>query len=320
MSDITGCFDAEDLRLGVLHNHQLCRQRNCSNISEDDKERFKGMKDKFQHKWLNDEMSFCTATGFWWLVYKEGIGMYSIICKKHNILTSGLNFYVTGAKRYKRQAVEQHTNSVNHRKGITSEMTRRVSVFHKEHEERLRVGEEIQIKAFMAAYWIMKEEIPSSKLVSLLSLTQQLGVHDLKYFNHKGQGSLQEIFLLIVDTLYRNIIADANSSMAYSLLVDEVTDISVQCQMVTFLQYTDSSAKPVVKFLSVSNVLENSITANSETLHKVLKEAIKDLDDKLLSGIVTDGASTMTGKKNGLTARLKLSTQMSSLSIVYVID
>lgn len=50
--------------------------------------------------------------------------------------------------------------------------------------------------------------------------------------------------------------------------------------MVTFLQYTDSSAKPVIKFLSISNVLENSVTANSETLHKVLKEAFKDLNNK----------------------------------------
>lgn len=85
------------------------------------------------------------------------------------------------------------------------------------------------MKAFMAAYWIMNEEIPNtcSKLVSLLSLTQQLGVHGLKYFNHKGLGSLQEIFLLIGDILYRNIIADTNSSMAYSSLVDEVPDISV---------------------------------------------------------------------------------------------
>ncbi|CAC5411787.1 unnamed protein product [Mytilus coruscus] len=185
------------------------------------------MKDKFQHKWIHDEMSFCKTTGFWWLVFKEGKGMYYIICKKHNILTSGLNFYITGAKRYKRHAVEQHSNSANHHKGITCEITRGVSVFHKEHEERLRVGEEIQIKAFMAAYWIMKYEIPF-KLVSILSLTQKLGVNDLKYFNHKGQGSLQEIFLLFGETLYKNIITDTNSSMAYSLLVDDVTDISVQ--------------------------------------------------------------------------------------------
>ena len=230
--------------------------------------------------------------------------MFCLICKKHNIFTSGLNHYITGAKRYKRQAIEDHAKSANHRKGIATEMTSRVSIFHKEHEERQRVGEDVQMKAFMAAYWLMKEEIPNCKSIAMLSLIEKLGLDTIKYFDHKNQGSLQEIFLTIGETLYRNIVNEANSSLAYSVLVDEVTDISVKTQMVTFIQYI-SSAQPTVRFLDVADVLADSVSANSETLHAVLKRTLKDLDDGLLSGIVTDGASTMTGKKSGLAARIK---------------
>ena len=96
-----------------------------------------------------------------------------------------------------------------------------------------------------------------------------------------------------------------NSSPVFSILVDEVTDISVKCQMVIFIQYLDKLGNPVVNFLESRDVLGDSVSADSETLHRVLKECTKELDGNKLCGLVTDGASTMTGKINGLAARIK---------------
>jgi hypothetical protein len=59
------------------------------------------------------------------------------------VLTSGINHYVTGAKRYKKQAIDDHANSSNHKKAITIEMASRTSTFHKEQQERKQVGEDI---------------------------------------------------------------------------------------------------------------------------------------------------------------------------------
>jgi hypothetical protein len=53
-----------------------------------------------------------------------------------SIFTSGINHYVTGAKRFKRQAVDDHAKSANHKQAIAIEMTMRVSVFHKESTEK----------------------------------------------------------------------------------------------------------------------------------------------------------------------------------------
>jgi hypothetical protein len=77
-------------------------------------------------------MSYCDVSGYWWLAYMEGAGMFCLLCKKHNVFTSGINQYVTGAKRFKRQAVDDHAKSANHKQAIAIEMTMRVSVFHKE--------------------------------------------------------------------------------------------------------------------------------------------------------------------------------------------
>ena len=125
------------------------------------------------------------------------------------------------------------------------------------------------------------------------------GLDSMKYFDHKSQGTLQEIFLLIGDTLHQQIIDEVNSSPVFSILVDEVTDISVKCQMVIFIQYLDKLGNPVVNFLESRDVLGDSVSADSETLHRALKECTKELDGNKLCGLVTDGASTMTGKING---------------------
>jgi hypothetical protein len=100
------------------------------------------------------------------------------------------------------------------------------------------------------------------------------------------QGTLQEIFLLIGDTLHQQIIDEVNSSPVFSILVDEATDISVKCQMVIFIQYLDKLGNPVVNFLESRDVLGDSVSADSETLHRVLKECTKELDGNKLCVVI----------------------------------
>lgn len=145
-----------------------------------------------------------------------------------------------------------------------------------------------------------EREIPNSKLTSLLELIKHVGLESMKYFNHKGKGSVQKIFLLIGDTLNKNIISVVKDSPSFSVLVIEVTSIAVQCRMVVFIECINEEGQPVVKFHGASNILANSVTADSKTLHGVLMECQSDLDLENLGGIVTDGASTMTGKHQAL--------------------
>ena len=62
----------------------------------------------------------------------------------------------------------------------------------------------------------------------------------------------------------------------YGLLVD-VSDISNTEQMVGFIQYFDSEeAETLCKFLFAANVLEESDSANAETLEKVIEKKLKN--------------------------------------------
>ena len=98
----------------------------------------------------------------------------------------------------------------------------------------------------------------------------------------------------------------------YGLLIDDMSDVSTKEQMICYVQYVtmDQSlalAGVSTEFLFISNILEDAESPNAETLCKVLTTRLDDmgLDIKKVSGLVTDGASVMVGKKFGLSARLK---------------
>jgi hypothetical protein len=300
------------LETSVVHHRLLCFEKNCSNISDDDRKRFEGKKDKFSHKWIDDRsLSFCNVTEFWWLAYVEGQGMFCLLCRQndeHNMQNKARIFSKDPSVRFKKSAVDEHRNSAQHKGAVQREMMTRVSVFHREKEERKRVGEEVLRQAFMAAYWLLKEEISLRKLLPLLRLVEKMGLTNLKHFQHRSEGSLQELFLTIGNTVKGKILSKVKESQSFGILLDEVTDISVKNQMVMFIQYVDATTKQAeVAFFAVADVLEDSTSANSETLYKVVKKILGALGDDMvkLSSVVTDGASVMTGKLNGLAARLK---------------
>ncbi|CAG2224947.1 unnamed protein product [Mytilus edulis] len=97
------------------------------------------------------------------------------------------------------------------------------------------------------------------------------------------------------------------NSGVYGLLVDEVTDLSVKQQMVCFVQYIDDSGLGHVDFLDIANVLDFGSSADADTLLKSVCHILSknELDVRNCSSFVSDGASVMVGKKNGVAAKLK---------------
>ena len=60
-------------------------------------------------------------------------------------------------------------------------------------------------------------------------------MNHLKYFNHRSEGPIREIFLVLGETIKEEIVRSAQKVQSYGLMVNEVTDISVQSQMLTFI-------------------------------------------------------------------------------------
>ncbi|XP_033100762.1 zinc finger protein 862-like, partial [Anneissia japonica] len=160
---------------------------------------------------------------------------------------------------------------------------------------------EVLHKAFTAFYFLAKEQIANSKAGCLLQLVEKLGAHDIKYFHHRSSTSIREMIVT-------QIIEKVKNTNFFGLLIDDLTDIAVMEQMITFIQYFNFETSQVeTKFLFIDDLLKESTSADAETIYNVLIKNIEEFQLPLgkLKGLVTDGAAVMVGKNNGLAAKLK---------------
>ena len=78
--------------------------------------------------------------------------------------------------------------------------------------------------------------------------------------------------------------------------------------MISFIQFVDvDTAMAQTKFMFIANIIGKSDSPDAETICSVLLENLDrlHLPQQGLCGLVTDGASTMVGRKNGVAARLQ---------------
>ena len=296
----------------VVHNFYKCTSGHCQHLTAQEQSRLKPSRDRFIHSWLFDKgLNLCRKIGLAWLGYQEGKGMFCFLCKKHNTenqQNKSKVFNATPSIRFKKTALQDHLSTQQHKDAVEAEMLGRVSVFHKEVEERKVVKEDVMFKAFMAAYWVIKEEISNSKFSSLIKLLTLLGLDHMKHFQYTAQGSVREIFSALGAALQDKLLENVKKAHCFGLLSDEVTDVSVLEMLITFIQFFDNKTGNVeTRFLFVEDVLKNSSPANAETIFSVLTSQLTKigLEVKNCSSLVSDGDAVMTGLCGGVAARLK---------------
>lgn len=297
-----------------MHSQHTCKKKNCVCLSSQEITRLKssGKKDQFQHGWLLDpNIAYCQKTGYFWLLYEEGVGMFCFLCKKHNaknLQNKTAKFNSDPSVRFKRTALIDHRNSNQHRFAVEAELTRRGSVFHKEVQHKEQSRDDVYQNAFLTIYWLAKEELPNKKLNSLLDLTERLGLVDMKFFKHRSCGSAREMFLLLGEMVKLGVVEDIKKANTFGLLTDEVCDIAHMEQLVTFINFVDvKTSKVATPFLAVNDLLKDSNSADATTIKSQVMKQLDEchLDVKKLSGLATDGCSVMTGKTNGVAAQLR---------------
>lgn len=108
------------------HSYYYCFEQNCQSVSNLDASLFHGKKDKFRHKWLSDKVhTYCHKTGFFWLLYAEGKGMYCILSSKHKTRNKQSQANIFTGKpgtRYKKSALKSHAYSDRHKAAIEAEL------------------------------------------------------------------------------------------------------------------------------------------------------------------------------------------------------
>ncbi|XP_068742052.1 uncharacterized protein [Montipora capricornis] len=133
------------------------------------------------------------------------------------------------------------------------------------------------------------------------------GVDLKRQFPYSSKGIVRKLFLTLAQVFKENIEEKIGNGV-YGILTDEVTDISLTQQLVTFIQYYDSqSCTTTTSFLAISNTLKGNNSADAPQIKKVLLEQLQSvgLEVQTMRSFVSDSASLMTGARNGVAKLLK---------------
>ena len=87
-------------------------------------------------------------------------------------------------------------------------------------------------------------------------IESQIGVSELKHFSHRSKGSVHDTFVCIGNTVKEALLEEVIKAISFGLLIDEATDIATCSQLISFVQYVNSSGNTEVKFLGIKDVLQ----------------------------------------------------------------
>ena len=236
--------------------------------------------------------------------------MFCLLCRKHNLKSSRSKSDVwntTPSVRLRREAVQDHGTTTQHKEAIKLEMMQRVSTFQKQVNEKHEVNETMLEKTFTAIYWLAKEEISNQKLIPLLKLLENLGVSELKYFQHRSRPSVREMFITLGESIQEFILERIRRAKSFGILADEAADVAVLQQLIIFLKYVNPDTGVAKTEFLATKCIDDPRGANAEVITDHILDTLKecDLEVRNLKSFVSDGASVMTGEHNGVAARLK---------------
>ena len=231
-----------------------------------------------------------------------------LLCKKHdthNAKNKTKYFNEILAIRFKPETIRVRADSPQHKLAIQLEMLQQGSEFQKQLDDKEKnKGKECK-KIFEVVYWLAKEELPNRKLSLVLEMIKKIPGVDLKrQFPYSSKGIERELFLTLAQVFKEKI----KEKIGNGILTDEVTNISLMQQLVTFIQYYDSqSCTTTTSFLAMSNTLKGNNSADAPQIKKVPLEQLQSvgLEVQTMRSFVSDGASVMTGARNGVAKLLK---------------
>ncbi|CAC5415151.1 unnamed protein product [Mytilus coruscus] len=121
---------------------------------------------------------------------------------------------------------------------------------------------------------------------------------ELKYFQHRSRASLRDIFTTLGLQTENDVVEKVKAADCFSVLLDDSSDVSTIEQMICYVNFWNGNSCDM-NFFFIENVLKNASSANAENLYKVVKFKLESLglDIRKLSGVSTDSASVMVGKK-----------------------
>ena len=164
--------------------------------------------------------------------------------------------------------------------------------------------------AMQCLYWLVLSGIPhTTKYSSLVDAVYFMGCDYFKHL-HQGQNAkykskriIQEFLEVLAWQIQEKQQQELSSSMSYSIMIDESTDVAVLSEIVIYARYATATKSVKTAFMKIIDLFNGTADTIETALLKYLES--NDLPLTKLIGLGTDGAKVMTGRINGVGARLK---------------
>ena len=157
-----------------------------------------------------------------------------------------------------------------------------------------------------AAYNLAKRELPKEKFTHILDLLEMAG-KDLKRdstVNYTSNYSITEFQASCAQIILEDKLSALTDSPVYSIIIDESTDIGNRKRLLIYAQYLSQQQ---TEMCLLNNIGITECKASADVILSKITEELKQKGIKMSSlvGIGTDGASVMTGCRNGVVKQLR---------------
>jgi hypothetical protein len=256
----------------------------------------------------NDDRGFQVAwtQAFPWVSYNPDTKlMFCKSCLAKKLIS---NSFTTGSPRLRRETLSQHALLEDHQHASTNH-TPQQQAFLRTVDNSITRDKTGVINLFSMAYGLIKRNWSLRSYSDLLSMVELLYLDDTRSasFNFNTPAYRNRDFVttackLMATYLRTETLAEVRASPAFALGIDESTDVSSTQQMIVYVWYLKGSTLKI-KFLAVVSLK----SATAQAIHAALMDCINawDLPVDNFVAFGSDGASTMTGKDNGVSALLK---------------
>ncbi|KAG1653606.1 Transmembrane protein C17orf113 [Nymphon striatum] len=255
----------------------------------------------FRSEWLSN---------YTWLRFDNSTGMKCEVC----IAAKKTNPFTYGCTSYQNTTLTRHQSSKEHIEAIKiTEMQKQFTVARQNLAQCVHVQDNSRtdghVKQLRTVYMMAKRNCPLDIFSDLMQLQVNNGITncDNFYKKHEVVEEMQECIYTVLDDDMTDAI---NTSPYYGVMLDETCDVTIEKKLAIYIRYLNPTTGQVhVSFAGNEHItdctalgIENALI---EFLHR--KGILNENNDNISKcmGLGTDGASVMTGRLNGLGARLK---------------
>ena len=236
-----------------------------------------------------------------WLIKWEG-NMKCQICIDSNLNLRNPFVAEAGCSNFRTSTLTRHQKSGEHKRAITSLKLsdNMATVMNKALHEK----DQAIIKLLRTVYYIAKEESAIMKFESLIELLDLSGVDLIAVgAGYRSRTSAVGFLQALDEAVDATVSQEISDSEFLSISCDETTDISNTGKLILYVKTVDEKLNTSSYFIGDYDITDKTANGLTTKLKDCFEEAGIDIMKTMALG--TDGASTMTGRKNGVGAQLR---------------